>query len=304
MFVEPNAHSCRLVLPIITEPWLRRLRMSGASSNFGSLDSSRPPPVVGVPRTSTRSLTATTSPSPSSSVIAMKRLSSLSSSARARASRIRTDRLFQEVSNDMCGPVLLSEDQRKNIVAYHAKFNEASASPFGPADEIGMLNLMTAESRRAALGDADAGKPFDLAVDYFVGMPVWTDLGDPGFQLWMSHTPAGNMIDNPLGVSAEQNELVSYSGECVSLYTHCGTHVDTFAHFGLHGKIFNRFAAKENLGSRHWNRGGADKEPPVRARGVMIDVAAAAGLDMLPDSFAIGEKAVLHACKRQKQERR
>ncbi|HUY73525.1 MAG TPA: cyclase family protein, partial [Candidatus Dormibacteraeota bacterium] len=157
----------------------------------------------------------------------------------------------------MCGPVLLSEDQRKNIVAYHSKFNQASASPFGPADEIGMLNHMTAESRRAAMGEADAGKPFDLAVDYFVGMPVWTDLGDPGFQIWMSHTPAGNMLENPLGISDEQNERVSYSGDCISLYTHCGTHVDTFTHFGLHGQIFNRFSAKEHLGSRHWKRGGA-----------------------------------------------
>ena len=100
----------------------------------------------------------------------------------------------------MCGPVLLSEDQRKNIVAYHSKFNEVSSSPFGPADEIGMLNHMTAESRRAAISEADAGRPFDLAVDYFVGMPVWTDLGDPGFQIWMSHTPAGNMLDNPMGL--------------------------------------------------------------------------------------------------------
>src|ERR1700680_3239373 len=304
MLVEPKAHSCRLVFPIITQPWLRRLRISGASSDFGSVGRIRPPPVVGVPPTSTRSLTATTSPSPSSSVIAMKRLRSSSSSARARASRIRTDRLFQEVSKEMCGPVLLSEDQRKNIVAYHSKFNGASASPFGPADEIGMLNLMTAESRRAALGEADAGKPFDLAVDYFVSMPVWTDLGDPGFQIWVSHTPAGNMINTPLGVSADQNETVSYSGECISLYTHCGTHVDTFAHFGLHGQIFNRFNAKEHLGSRHWNRGGADKQPPVLARGVMIDVAAAAGVDMLPDSHAIGEKELLDALKRQKTELR
>src|ERR1700680_4572989 len=169
MLVEPKAHSCRLVFPIITQPWLRRLRIRGASSDFGSAGRIRPPPVVGVPRTSTRSLTATTSPSPSSSVIAMKRLRSLSSSARARASRIRIDRLFQEVSNDMCGPVLLSEDQRKNIVAYHAKFNEASASPFGPADEIGMLNLMTAESSGAALGEAEAGKRFALGAAYFVG---------------------------------------------------------------------------------------------------------------------------------------
>src|SRR5258708_35212892 len=183
MFVDPKAHSWRLVFPIITEPWLRRLRIRGASSDLGSDGSSGPPPVVGVPRTSTRSLPATTSPSPSSAVIAMKRLRSLSSSARARASRIRTDRLFQEVTKEMCGPVLLSEDQRKNIVAYHSKFNEASASPFGPADEIGMLNLMTAESRRAALGQADAGQPIHPAGDYLVGTPGWARPGAPGFPL-------------------------------------------------------------------------------------------------------------------------
>src|SRR5260370_40116238 len=174
MFVEPKAHSWRLVFPIITQPWARRLRIRGASSDFGSDGSSRPPPVVGVPRTSTRSLTATTSPSPSSAVIAMKRLRSLSSSARARASRIRTDRLFQEVSKEMCGPVLLSEDHRKNIVAYHSKFNEASASPFGPADEIRMMNLLTAESRRAALGEAGGGKTVDTAGQYPPGQTVWT----------------------------------------------------------------------------------------------------------------------------------
>src|SRR5260370_4270701 len=197
MFVEPKAHSWRLVFPIITQPWARRLRIRGASSDFGSDGSSRPPPVVGVPRTSIRSLTATASPSPSSAVIAMKRLRSLSSSARARASRIRTDRLFQEVTKEMCGPMLLSEDQRKNIVAYHSKFNEASASPFGPADEIGMLNLMTAESRRPALGRAAAGQPFELAIHACPGIPIWTDPGQPSLQRWSSPPPAVNHTTHP-----------------------------------------------------------------------------------------------------------
>jgi kynurenine formamidase len=204
----------------------------------------------------------------------------------------------------MCGPTLISEEQRANIIAYHATLNQASASPFGPEDEIGMLNLMTAESMRAAVREVDAGKPFDLAVDYFVGMPVWTDLNDPGFQIWMSHTPAGNMLDNPMSLSGPVNETVSYSGDCISLYTHCGTHIDSFSHFGLHGEIFNKFSARDHLGSRHWRRGGADKQPPVIARGVMIDVAAAAGVEMLPDSHGIGEKELLDALKRQMTELR
>jgi kynurenine formamidase len=204
----------------------------------------------------------------------------------------------------MCGPVVISDEQRKNIIAYHSKINQVSRSPFGPADEIGMLNLMTRESMRAAVNEADAGKPFDLAVDYFVGMPVWTSLNDPGFQIWMSHTPAGNMLDNPLGVPDAENELVSYSGDCIALYTHCGTHIDSFTHFGYHGEIFNGFKAKEHLGSRHWHRAGADKQPPVIARGVMIDVAAAVGVEMLPDGHAIGERELMDALKRQKTELR
>ena len=204
----------------------------------------------------------------------------------------------------MCGPVVISDEQRKNIIAYHSTINQVSRSPFGAADEIGMLNLMTEASMRSAMQEADAGKPFDLAVDYFVGMPVWTELNDPGFQIWMSHTPAGNMLDNPMNLAVEQNELVSYSGDCISLYTHCGTHIDSFTHFGYHGEIFNGFPAREHLGSRHWHRGGADKQPPIIARGVMIDVAAAAGVDMLPDSYGIGERELMDAMKRQKTELR
>ena len=204
----------------------------------------------------------------------------------------------------LCGPIPISATQQARIAAYAASRHQVSRSPFGPDDECGMLNLMDAESRRAALREADAGRPFDLAVDFFVGMPVWTAVGDPTFQMWMSHTPAGNTIDNPIGVSPEQNDLVSYSGDCIAMYTHCGTHVDTFTHFGYHGKIWNGFSAEKDLGSRNWHRAGADKQPPVLARGILIDVAGAKGLTMLPDEYAISGRDLLEALKRQRTELR
>ena len=204
----------------------------------------------------------------------------------------------------MCGPVPISPSQQARIAAHTATRNQVSMSPFGADDECGMLNLIDAESRRAAINRADAGRPFDLAVDFFVGMPVWTSVDDPTFQMWMSHTPTGNAIDNPLGVSPEQNDLVSYSGDCIAMYTHCGTHVDTFTHFGYHRKIWNGFSTEKDLGSRNWRRGGADKQPPVIARGVLIDVAAEKGVPMLPDSYAIGEQDLRDALKRQQTELR
>ena len=65
-----------------------------------------------------------------------------------------------------------------------------SASPWGPDDEIGRLNWMTSASRADALARADASRPFDLAVDYFMGMPSWTRLGDPKYDIWLTPTLA------------------------------------------------------------------------------------------------------------------
>ena len=48
----------------------------------------------------------------------------------------------------------------EHIAARTSTRHQVSPSPFGPADEIGMLNLMTDESRALALAAADASKVF------------------------------------------------------------------------------------------------------------------------------------------------
>lgn len=204
----------------------------------------------------------------------------------------------------MCGPGIVSAEDRDRIAAFSAKVRTATASPFGPDDQIGMLNLMTGDSIRSVFSELDGGKVFDLGVDYFIGMPSWAAAGDPTYQIWMSHTPHGSVIDDLAKVGEEQNRLVSYSGDCILMYTHCGTHVDTLNHFGYSGKVWNGFSADTHLGSRHWTVSGADKHPPIVARGVLIDVAAANGVDCLPDSFAIGEKELKDALRRQGTELR
>src|SRR6266566_575863 len=70
-------------------PARRIFVMTGASSVAGTLGRRTPPAVVTMPLTSTRSLTATTVPSPCSSETEMKALSSARSRIRARASSSR-----------------------------------------------------------------------------------------------------------------------------------------------------------------------------------------------------------------------
>jgi kynurenine formamidase len=164
---------------------------------------------------------------------------------------------------------------------------EVGKSPWGPEDELGSLNLMTDASRAAVLARIAGGKVYDLGVEYFVGMPSWHLLGDPRYQFWLTHTPHGTVVDDPAGVGREQNEKVSYTGDAVSFYTHMGTHIDALNHFGLNGRIYNGFSAEEHLGDRGWKRTGAEKIPPIIARGVLIDVAGAKDRAVLDDSYGI-----------------
>lgn len=180
-----------------------------------------------------------------------------------------------------------------------ARTEKVGTSPWGPNDEIGRLNLMTSESRAAILARIDGRKVYDLSVEYFIGMPGWHAAGDPRYQIWMTHTPHGTRVDDPLGVGDEQNQHVSYSGSAISMYAHTGTHIDALNHFGLDGKIWNGFDAQRHLGDRGWKKTGAETIPPIVARGVLIDVAAARGLDMLPAGYQVRKGDLQQALAKQ-----
>ncbi len=172
-------------------------------------------------------------------------------------------------------------------------------SPWGPHDEISRLNLMTPESQAAILSRISAGTAYDLSVEYFIGMPSWQAAGDPHYRIWMTHTPHGTVIDDPLKLGKAMNERVSYTGAAISLYTHMGTHIDALNHFGLNGEIYNGYKSSDHLGDRGWSAAGAENIPPIIARGVLIDVAGAMGVEMLPDGYRITREDLLKALKQQ-----
>ncbi|WP_212700181.1 cyclase family protein [Thalassovita aquimarina] len=160
-------------------------------------------------------------------------------------------------------------------------------SPWGPQDELGALNLMTEASRAAILSRVSGGEAYDLSVEYFIGMPGWHAAGDPRYQMWMTHTPRGTVKSDPMHLGEEMNAHVSYTGSAISMYAHTGTHIDALNHFGLNGEIYNGFRADDHLGDTGWNVTGAETIPPIIARGVLIDVAGAKDLEMLPDNYRI-----------------
>ena len=176
---------------------------------------------------------------------------------------------------------------------------EVGISPWGSDDEIGTLNMMTEYSKTKVLSTIKTGKTYDLSVDYFVGMPSFHMLGDPGYQYWLTHTPHGTVVDNPNGLGEEMNKKVIYTGDAISMYTHMGTHIDALNHFGLNGKIWNGFTPEEHLGDKGWKKTGAEKIPPIIARGVLIDIAEYLGMDTLKNNYRINSADLKGALKKQ-----
>jgi len=108
--------------------------------------------------------------------------------------------------------------------------HRVSKSPWGPNDEIGRLNWITPESQTAVLSGLSPTRVFDLAVSYFINMPGFFDAADPKYEIWMTHTPRGSIIDALTGMPAEIHETSTYSGDAISMYTHTGTHMDMLNH--------------------------------------------------------------------------
>jgi len=160
-----------------------------------------------------------------------------------------------------------------------------ATSPWGPDDEIGRLNLMTPESQADVLRRLDGRQVFDLGVEYFLGMPTWAEASDPAYEIWMTHTPGGTVVDNLSGAGAVANRSYSYAGSAFSMYSHTGTHICSLNHIGREGRFWNGWREGTHLGSRAWTVGGVF--PPIIARGILLDVAADKSLECLDPSYAV-----------------
>jgi len=164
---------------------------------------------------------------------------------------------------------------------------EVLVSEWGPEDEHGSTNRMTPESRAKIMSQIDGRAFYDLSVDYFVGMPSFQAAGDPAYQIFMSHTPRGTVVDDLNGMGDHVNRSCGYSGDVIMMYTHTGTHIDALNHFGKGNKTYNGFDADEHLGSRNWTKAGSEQILPLIARGVLIDVAGFKQVECLPPSYGI-----------------
>ncbi|MEV5608002.1 cyclase family protein [Streptomyces sp. NPDC052225] len=149
---------------------------------------------------------------------------------------------------------------------------------WGEADEIGTLNLVTDAVVRAAAGEVRTGRRVPLALP----------LKEDGVQSGMI---PGRV--NPLHTMVQINQeifgpgTVACSDDAVTMGLQAATHWDALTHVSHSGRLYNGRPASTITAHGGAEFSGIDKAPYIVSRGVLLDVAAAKGLDRLPGDHAV-----------------
>jgi kynurenine formamidase len=164
---------------------------------------------------------------------------------------------------------------------------ERCPSQWGSADERGAANLMTADRVLRAAQLIKTGDVIELGYPLYAGMPFY---GDRVYsqQLKRTNWPNGS---NKRG---SNEEIVTTELGQV------GTQIDGFAHQSTGDSLYNCVKMDAVATRAGFSKLGIEKAGTLITRGVLIDVAALRGVEMLGDRYEITAQDLQDALKRQK----
>ena len=163
--------------------------------------------------------------------------------------------------------------------------DERCPSKWGAGDERGAANHMSPETVLRAAGLIRTGRVIELGQVLRSSMP----LGARHFDLYVKPT-------GPLGGS---NRRGSNEELVVTEMGQVGTQFDGFTHQTIGDSLYNCFDQNEIMTRNGFTSLGIENVGTLMTRGVLIDVAALKGVDMLPDTYEITVEDLQQALDRQ-----
>lgn len=137
-----------------------------------------------------------------------------------------------------------------------------------------VTRIDTGSVARAAIL-ARTGRVFDLGLEINDRIPHNPDF--VRFSLAFTSTPEGTGRTSPF----------QFCAEAITGTLHVSTHIDALVHVQADGRIHGGAPAAAARGDRGWREQGMETVPPILGRGVLLDVAGALGVDILPDRYEI-----------------
>jgi kynurenine formamidase len=159
-------------------------------------------------------------------------------------------------------------------------------SKWGAGDERGSGNHQKAAAVTKAAGMIKTGEVIELAHVLNDKMPFF---GTRRFDVHVKRT----FLNQPANKRGSNEEVV------ISEIGQVGTQLDGFAHQSHEDSLYNCFKISEISSRSGFTKLGIHQLGTVFGRGVLIDVAAYKGMDMLPDTYEITVEDLEGALKKQ-----
>ncbi len=171
----------------------------------------------------------------------------------------------------------------------HAQEPCLTASKFGPADQIGNLNLVTPAKTLAATKLVTKGKTYRLGIETNKDTPAY-----PPRTFAVTIVQPGQNAGATLGPTK-----TSYNDDIINGWAGVGTQLDGLGHIGVDNLYYNcnrsiDFAMTDGL-----KKLGVEHVPAVATRGVLLDMAGYFNPDILKEGTAINRAEIDGAMKRQ-----
>jgi kynurenine formamidase len=153
---------------------------------------------------------------------------------------------------------------------------------WGPEDEAGTLNNVSAQDIIRAARLIRKGKSFSLALNF--------DNHGPQSGLWGNRfNPIHTMLATGVDAAAGRQEAIGirYADDMVTMPLQCGTQWDALGHIFFGEKMWNGYDAKL-VDCNGAQKNGIEKvKDKMVGRGVLLDVARAKGVESLEDGYGI-----------------
>ena len=135
------------------------------------------------------------------------------------------------------------------------------ASPWGPNDQTGATNRVTAAVTKAAAAEIQTGKVTPMSYVLQDGIPLF------GSRFTKTILTATSLAP---GASFGENEL-TYMEDTWLSQSHVGTHLDGMGHIGRKDCYFNQTAMGKFINQNHLTKLGLEHLKSFATRGVLID---------------------------------
>ena len=162
-------------------------------------------------------------------------------------------------------------------------------SKWGAKDEIGAANYLTPERAAAAAKLVKTGKVYSLGIEVTPDTPAFPPRGCKLYIVQPGQHAGASLGDTK----------TTYNDDILNCWVGIGSQLDGLGHLGIDNVYYNGLHAKDFVDSTGLKKLGVEKVPPMVTRGVLLDMAAYMGVDVVKEGTPFNTAEIEGAAKKQ-----